>query len=70
MKTPPKVRVRVTRESGINMLTVDCPHCGESHTHGGGPVSEPELRLGHRVAHCDGIPNPGYILVEADYDLH
>jgi hypothetical protein len=39
-------------DDGVTTWVIDCPHCGEEHTHGAGP--------GHRVAHCLG--GRGYYL--------
>ena len=33
------------------VVYVQCPHCGDRHNHGGGPVSEPP-DLGLRGSHC------------------
>jgi hypothetical protein len=44
---------RVQRgDGGVTTWVIDCPHCGEEHTHGAG--------AGHRVAHCLG--GRGYYL--------
>jgi len=60
----PKVKVEVVPCRGINLLKINCPYCGKTHTHGGGHTYESKLRLGHRTSHCIGYENIGYILVE------
>jgi len=61
--TPPIVEARCTwdRQSRYWKLTIDCPHCGRQHWHGGGTEAEPDL--GHRNSHCVDSRNISYILV-------
>lgn len=40
------------RES-YSWVIICCPYCGQSHQHGGGPLSDdPKNHLGFRVSHC------------------
>ena len=56
----PKVEAVLVRGQWV----IECPFCGCIHRHGaGGAGDNPLDLLGHRNAHCDGRPNPGYILV-------
>jgi len=43
------------------LLTIRCPHCGRTHTHGGGPMDEAPSG-GHRLGHCLGDGRRGYII--------
>jgi hypothetical protein len=56
---PIRVQARVIRGGELNSYgeqtwEIDCPHCGEVHTHGG--------REGRRMANCTEL-NPAYLLV-------
>jgi len=44
------------------VLYVQCPHCGDLHTHGGGSLDGPP-DMGHRVSHCVHAESSGYVLV-------
>jgi len=50
-------------------LAIECPHCGDLHTHGGGLVDDGSPTLGHRVAHCVYHPAEGYTLVAGPPDM-
>lgn len=43
-------------------VTIQCPHCTQTHIHGAGQNGE--TGNGHRVSHCDNKtePNTGYII--------
>jgi hypothetical protein len=59
---PPVVPVSVVAHHNFWQLTIEeCPHCGKTHTHGGGDLASPPFG-GHRISHCYGPSNPGYIL--------
>lgn len=48
----PVVPVSVERGRTAWHLRIDkCPHCGQKHSHGGGPVVDAP-QFGHRVSHC------------------
>lgn len=55
------------RVNQYRLVKVKCPYCGEIHTHGGGPTTEPlEQWLSYRAPHCtDGksVSRPCYKLV-------
>lgn len=41
------------RDKGQRLLKIDCPFCGQEHTHGGGLVeSDIQQWGGSRVCHC------------------
>lgn len=42
------------------VLELTCPHCGETHTHGGGDGLM--AQGGHRVAHCRRLHGVGYFI--------
>lgn len=50
-------------------LAIQCPHCGDLHTHGGGGVEDGPPLLGHRVAHCPDGGGKGYTLVAGPPDM-
>lgn len=46
----PTVIGRAEKSRGYWSLSILCPHCHRTHTHGGGNGSKPDA--GHRGAHC------------------
>lgn len=47
------------------ILELTCPHCGETHTHGGGDGLV--AQGGHRIAHCRRLHGVGYFIdLDAD----
>lgn len=57
------VTLRGSEAEGWLWVVKCCPHCGETHVHGGGSGGgDPRRFLNHRVAHCGG--EGGYDLVE------
>jgi hypothetical protein len=66
----PLVTAYVERDEahGHWVLTVQCPHCGDVHTHGGGRLDGPPS-LGHRVSHCVHADSSGYVLVAGSADM-
>jgi hypothetical protein len=48
------------------VLKLTCPHCGETHTHGGG--DGPVARGGHRVAHCRRLHDVVGYFIDPDAD--
>lgn len=45
------------------VIEVTCPHCGQTHRHGGGTGLEP--LLGPRVPHCQDLTGADYELTVA-----
>lgn len=39
-------------------FTILCPYCKKQHEH--------SLEYGHRLAHCNGAKNDGYIIVKGE----
>lgn len=58
--TDPIVTAIARQVRGCWILELTCPHCGETHTHGGGADDTPSL--GHRVAHCRTGHGRGYFI--------
>lgn len=55
MNEPPIVDAVRNREGN---LTISCPYCSRTHTHGGGGSLELGAGDGHRVSHCT-LEGPG-----------
>lgn len=64
----PVVKIATAREGSrgtVVLLTVRCPHCGETHQHGGGIDPARAVHyLGHRASHCSS--STGYQLTDPD----
>ena len=58
----PIVFATARRVREVWILKLTCPHCGKTHTHGGG--SGPVPYGGHRVAHCHNGEFPGGYFIE------
>lgn len=43
-------------------VQIECPHCGEIHTHGRETLGNTDL--GHRLSHCLDSNNPGYLIID------
>ncbi len=67
----PRVTARVqgSRLGTTWLLTIRCPHCGRTHTHGGGPIDKAPSG-GHRLGHCPGNGRRGYIIDIAEGAEH
>jgi hypothetical protein len=68
--TDPTVQTYAMPDSyGLSwVLYVQCPHCGDVHTHGGGSLDGPP-DMGHRVSHCVHADSQGYVLVPGPPDM-
>lgn len=49
----------------VYLLRVKCPHCGRTHSHGGGTDrADIGKYLGHRASHCTS--RDGYVITNPD----
>lgn len=60
MTDPIVIATNVRRGRECWILKITCPHCGKTHTHGGGDGPAPHG--GHYVAHCLSLPRRGYFI--------
>jgi hypothetical protein len=67
-----RIPTYITRDesAGVWLLEVQCPHCGDRHQHGGGPLGLEQPDLGLRLSHCLPRDLRGeYDLIAGDIDM-
>lgn len=71
--TDPDVFTHISESGSLGApywrLAIQCPHCGDLHSHGGGLVENGPPDLGNRAAHCVYHPAAGYTLVAGPPDM-
>lgn len=67
METIVYAKAKKGRENYL-LVIPECPFCGETHTHGGGSLENPDAPFslqGHRVSHCaDGLSRGYFVVID------